>query len=166
MNVSIEGRNYYELLGVDRTATTEQIKEAYHERARLYHPDSNFYSEIIETGLSPEELAKFQAITAAYTTLANKSKRADYDTTLPPELQGWDDSPEEVTPPPTRTKNEIPEPVVARERQPGAISRHLVEEVVRESAAYEVEEESWFIPIAIAIVAGLAIGITLLLMYR
>lgn len=82
---------HYELLGLDRKATVEQIKEAYRDVARLYHPDSNFYAEIVSDPLSGEELDRFKRITAAYNTLVNERKRAEYDASLPPELAGWEE---------------------------------------------------------------------------
>lgn len=161
--MSIEDRNYYDLLGLQRCATLEEIKEAYHERARLYHPDSNFYSEIIDNTLSPEELAKFQAITAAYTTLSHKNKRAEYDAKLPPELKGWDEEPDldEYLTPPTPS---IDTPQFKTERAPGTISRDLLKEVVNREVE-EVEEEGWTSLIFFAVAAGLTAGMVLLWLY-
>lgn len=84
----IEGRNHYELLGLEPGASTEAIKEAYREIARIYHPDSNFYDDIIaDTG--PDDSAVFKAITAAYQVLVNEEKRRAYDDTLPKGLNDW-----------------------------------------------------------------------------
>lgn len=86
----IESRTHYELLGLEPTATVDEVKAAYKEIAKIYHPDSNFFDEIIETNLSPEQLKTFQAITAAYNTLINGEKRAAYDAMLPKGLKDWD----------------------------------------------------------------------------
>ena len=86
-----ENKDFYQILNVERKASVEQIREAYKEIAKIYHPDSNFYAEIIQTQLSPEDLSRFKRITAAYNTLVNPEKRDEYDRTL---LQGilpdWD----------------------------------------------------------------------------
>ncbi len=78
-----EEKNFYELLGVERDASLEEIKQAFKDIAIVYHPDSNFFSEITgETSSSPEEIALFKKITEAYQTLINKDKREEYDKEL------------------------------------------------------------------------------------
>ena len=84
-------RDYYDILGLKKDATTQEVRDAYREIARVYHPDSNFYDEIIEESMAPEVMDKFKEITSAYNTLVNADKRKLYDETLPPELKGWDD---------------------------------------------------------------------------
>lgn len=85
-------RNFYQLLGVEKTATKEQIREAYKELARVYHPDSRFYDEILESVSLPQgETETFKLITEAYNTLSNESARAEYDKSIPGELPDWDD---------------------------------------------------------------------------
>ncbi|MCB0330627.1 MAG: J domain-containing protein, partial [Bdellovibrionales bacterium] len=83
-------RTYYEILGVEKEATSDQIREAYREIARVYHPDSNFYDEIIAEVIPTGAMDKFKEITAAYNTLVNEEKRKLYNETLPPELNSWD----------------------------------------------------------------------------
>ncbi len=77
-----QDKNLYELLGVERNATTEQIREVYHEIARVYHPDSHFYDEIAPAELSSEQIQMFKIITAAYNTLTDEKKRLEYDQKL------------------------------------------------------------------------------------
>jgi curved DNA-binding protein CbpA len=92
-----ESRTHYELLGLEPGVSAEEIKEAYREIARIFHPDSNFYDDIIEdTG--PEDSDVFKAITAAYQVLINEEKRRKYDESLPKGLEDWGDSEESDRP--------------------------------------------------------------------
>lgn len=65
-------RDYYEVLGVDRTATRDQIKHAYRQMALQYHPDKN---------KDPDAAAKFRELAEAYAVLSDDAKRKEYDTT-------------------------------------------------------------------------------------
>jgi len=63
-------RDYYEILGVSRDSTKEQIKEAYRKLALQYHPDRN---------KSPYAEEKFKEISEAYAVLSDDVKRQQYD---------------------------------------------------------------------------------------
>jgi molecular chaperone DnaJ len=65
-------RDYYEVLGVPRTSSTDEIKSAYRRLARQYHPDV-----AKEDTKAAEE--KFKEISEAYEVLANDEKRRRYD---------------------------------------------------------------------------------------
>lgn len=63
--------NYYDILGVPKTATPEEIKKAYRKLAIQYHPDKN--------GGNLEAEEKFKKISEAYSVLSDDSKRSQYD---------------------------------------------------------------------------------------
>jgi molecular chaperone DnaJ len=64
-------RDYYEVLGVDRSADADTIKKAYRKLAMQFHPDKN-------PG-NPEAEEKFKEAAAAYEILGNAEKKAKYD---------------------------------------------------------------------------------------
>jgi molecular chaperone DnaJ len=64
-------QDYYELLGVDRKAGTDEIRSAYRKLALKYHPDRNPDNKEAE--------AKFKAISEAYDVLSDEKKRHLYD---------------------------------------------------------------------------------------
>ena len=66
-----EKRDYYEVLGVERNATEEEIKKAYRKKAIQYHPDKNPGDKEAEE--------KFKEAAEAYDVLSNPDKRARYD---------------------------------------------------------------------------------------
>lgn len=65
-----EKRDYYEVLGVSKTASDDEIKSAYRKLAKQYHPDIN---------KAPDAADKFKEVTEAYEILSDKNKRAQYD---------------------------------------------------------------------------------------
>src|SRR5690625_6526634 len=63
-------RDYYDVLGVDKNATKQEIRRAYRAKARKYHPDVNKAEDAKE---------KFIEVKEAYEVLSDDQKRAQYD---------------------------------------------------------------------------------------
>jgi curved DNA-binding protein len=61
------GKNFYDVLGVKRDATQDEIKRAFRKLAAKYHPDAG------------GDEAKFKEVSEAYTTLSDEEKRREYD---------------------------------------------------------------------------------------
>jgi molecular chaperone DnaJ len=68
--MSTEKRDYYEVLGVPKDATKDQLKAAYRKLAMEYHPDRN---------KSPQAEERFKEISESYAVLSDDAKRAQYD---------------------------------------------------------------------------------------
>ncbi len=64
-------RDYYEVLGVSKTATPEEIKKAYRQLGKKYHPDNNPGDKTAEE--------KFKEVAEAYSILSDADKRRQYD---------------------------------------------------------------------------------------
>ena len=64
-------RDYYEVLGVDKNATPDELKKAYRKLALQYHPDRNPGNKEAEE--------KFKEAAEAYDVLSNPDKKARYD---------------------------------------------------------------------------------------
>jgi len=66
-----QNKDYYEILGVEKNATLDEIKKSYRRLALKWHPDKNQDN--------PESTEKFKSITEAYEVLSNPTKRRNYD---------------------------------------------------------------------------------------
>lgn len=63
-------KNYYEILGIEKNASKEEIKKAFYRKAKIYHPDVNHASNAADV---------FRLIQEAYQTLYDDDKRGEYD---------------------------------------------------------------------------------------
>jgi molecular chaperone DnaJ len=62
------GKDYYNILGIEKGASKDEIKKAFHKLAHKYHPDKSGGDE-----------AKFKEVNEAYQVLSDDQKRAQYD---------------------------------------------------------------------------------------
>jgi molecular chaperone DnaJ len=69
--VAAGNRDYYEVLGVKKAATQDEVKKAYRKLARKYHPDAN--------PNDPKSEEKFKEVSSAYEVLSDPEKRKQYD---------------------------------------------------------------------------------------
>lgn len=68
---TLSKRDYYDVLGVSKSATADELKKAYRKLARQYHPDVNKDN--------PDAAEKFKECSEAYSVLSDETKRAQYD---------------------------------------------------------------------------------------
>ena len=61
-------KNYYEILGISKEATAEEIKKSYRKLSLQYHPDKN-----------PDGESRFKELSEAYSILGDEEKRSKYD---------------------------------------------------------------------------------------
>jgi molecular chaperone DnaJ len=71
INLIYMAKDYYDVLGVSKTATDQEIKKAYRKLAQQYHPDKHKGDKESET--------KFKEVNQAYEVLSDKQKRNNYD---------------------------------------------------------------------------------------
>ena len=62
--------NYYEILGVSTSASTSNIRAAYRQRVKKYHPDTSDYIDSVTI---------FKQLKAGYDVLSNRERRSKYD---------------------------------------------------------------------------------------
>lgn len=69
--ILFKAKNYYEILNISRNASQKDIKKAYYQLAKKYHPDTNKND--------PNTQRKFQEVSEAYEVLSDENKRKQYD---------------------------------------------------------------------------------------
>lgn len=74
-------KNYYAVLGVEKTASQKEITKAYRALAKQYHPDAN--------AANPEAAEKFKEISAANEVIGDEEKRKEYDSIRDMSSQGF-----------------------------------------------------------------------------
>jgi curved DNA-binding protein len=108
--MAVKFRDYYETLGVSRSASDEDIKKAYRKLARKYHPDLNPNNKQAED--------KFKEVQEAYDVLGDKEKRSKYDQLG----QNWK-SGSDFTPPPNWQTDFDPSEIFGGRGQGGGFGR-------------------------------------------
>lgn len=106
----VKFRDYYETLGVQRTASEDEIKKSYRKLARKYHPDLNPNDKQAEE--------KFKEVQEAYEVLGDKEKRSHYDQLGPNWKSGSD-----FTPPPNWQTDFDPSEMFGRGSRAGGFGR-------------------------------------------
>ena len=74
---ALEGRNYYQMLGLDPNADKKAVRAAYFELSRLFHPDSLFGKDLGPFKAKMESV--FKRLTEAYEVLSRGQRRKEYD---------------------------------------------------------------------------------------
>ncbi|KAI5694268.1 hypothetical protein M8J75_013822 [Diaphorina citri] len=69
---NLKRKDYYQILGISKNSSAKEIKKAYYELAKKYHPDTN--------KTDPNASKKFHEVSEAYEVLSDDTKRQEYDT--------------------------------------------------------------------------------------
>lgn len=77
---AIETLDYYQVLGLGRTAAAGELRQAYRNLAKKYHPDLHVGRDLVDVQDKAEAL--FMRVSEAYATLSNGARRAEYDQML------------------------------------------------------------------------------------
>jgi curved DNA-binding protein CbpA len=138
---ALHGRDHFELLGIERKATENDVKEAYFRMARRFHPDTPLDPALAD--LRPKRENVFLRLAAAYETLRNPASRAQYERMVDPrsprrqpEAQGGPPPPAPAAPGASAAPAE--KPAEAEERQ-----RRAAQKAVPNATRLIKEEKYW-----------------------
>jgi serine/threonine-protein kinase len=93
----LRSKDHFEILGIARSATADEVKDAYFRLARPYHPDAPLDPSLED--LRDKRSAVFIRLGAAYETLRNPTSRKRYETAFPPRRAPRPEPPPAATPP-------------------------------------------------------------------
>jgi curved DNA-binding protein CbpA len=94
---SLQGRDHFEVLGIERKASENEVKEAYFRLARRFHPDTPLDPALQDLRGKRENV--FLRLGAAYETLRNPAARAQYERMVEPRSPRWHPEAPAVAPP-------------------------------------------------------------------
>ena len=133
----LQGRDHFELLGVERKASENEVKEAYFRLARRFHPDTPLDPALAD--LRPKRESVFLRLAAAYETLRNPSSRAHYERMMDPRSPRRQPEAEAgAAPPPPKPAPRAEPPAEVEERQ-----RKAAQKAVPNATRLIKEEKYW-----------------------
>jgi curved DNA-binding protein CbpA len=139
----LQGRDHFELLGIERKATENEVKEAYFRLARRFHPDAPLDPALAD--LRPKRENIFLRMAAAYETLRNPQSRAQYERMVEPRSPRRQQTPEapSASAPgsPAATPPSPPDP--ADQADTDERKRNAAEEAVPNATQLISEEKYW-----------------------
>jgi len=108
----LRSKDHFEILGIARTATADEVKDAYFRLARPYHPDASLDPSLED--LRDKRSAVFIRLGEAYETLRNPTSRKRYETAFPP--RRGVPRPEPPKPETPAIKPEPPDPAIDEQK--------------------------------------------------
>ncbi len=152
-----ETLGYYEILGVEKEASTEEIKKSYYSVSKQFHPDRRFYLPPQDTDIKRKLIKILSYITDAYEILSDPEKRKEYDKTLPLKTEESDKEAIGGT--------LISEEEIKLEEMKKADEEIYAQETQRKKLPVDERKKTWlFVPVIIVVSAILVI--TSLVVYK
>jgi len=129
LHAGLRGKDHFEILGIPRAATADEVKEAYFRLARPYHPDAPLDPSLED--LRDKRSAVFIRLGEAYETLRNPTTRARYEQAFPPRRLPRRDPVPPAPPPPAAAPNPAPSPAPPAPIDPAADAELAAAEVAK-----------------------------------